>query len=360
MLRYILAPLALLYGLAVKIRNTLFDWQIITSKEFDVPTICVGNLAVGGTGKTPHVEFLIEELAPALSLALLSRGYGRKTKGFRWVTQDSTAQQVGDEPLQIKIKYPNVTVAVCESRVRGVETLLKQNPSLGAVLLDDAFQHRYLKAGMNILLTDYSNLFTRDYFLPFGTLRDSIAELHRADMVVVTKCPPSIKPIEQRIITNELGLMPYQSLYFTALAYGLATPVFSTGNHSLSPTQNTHILALSGIANTQPFTAYISALGNLWRSIEFPDHAHYTKRRVDMITQTFRAMPGEARMIITTEKDAARLRGIVQLDDDVKEALYYIPIRVGFIGDTGDEFITKLKRYVRQSKRNRNAHTEQG
>lgn len=216
-----LYPASWLYGAAVMMRNKLFDWEVLQSKSFDIPIISVGNLAVGGTGKTPHTEYLIKSLCNQYNVAVLSRGYKRHTKGYVLATPESTARSIGDEPYQMHQKFPSVTVAVDEKRCHGIEKLLAlQKPSIDVILLDDAFQHRYVKPGLSILLTDYHRLFCDDTLLPAGRLREPISGKNRAQIVIVTKCPQDIKPIDYNIITKRLNLYPYQQLFFSSFRYG--------------------------------------------------------------------------------------------------------------------------------------------
>ncbi|MDD3567256.1 MAG: tetraacyldisaccharide 4'-kinase, partial [Bacteroidales bacterium] len=219
-IRIILSPLALLYGTAIYLRNFLFDVNVLKSKSFNRAVICIGNLTVGGTGKTPHTEYLINLLKDDLNVATLSRGYKRKTKGFLMASSSSTASDIGDEPMQIRTKFSGITVAVDEQRVRGIETLLQQKPSTDVILLDDAFQHRYVRPGFSILLTDYNNLIYKDYFLPTGTLRDSFSQRKRANVVIVTKCPRDLSDGEQQKIIGKLKLQSHQQVYFTSYTYG--------------------------------------------------------------------------------------------------------------------------------------------
>ena len=223
-----LYPVSWIYGAVVVMRNKLFDWGIFRSKSFDVPVICVGNLAVGGTGKTPHTEYLIKLLRDKYQVAVLSRGYKRRTKGYVLATPQCTAKTIGDEPYQMYTKFSSVTLAVDEKRCHGIEKLLKlKEPSTDVILLDDAFQHRHVKAGLNILLTDYHRLFCDDTLLPAGRLREPVSGKNRAQIVIVTKCPQDIKPIDYNIITKRLNLYPYQRLFFSSFRYGNLQPVFS-------------------------------------------------------------------------------------------------------------------------------------
>ncbi len=360
MLRLLTAPIALVYGIAVKVRNLLYDLKIIKSIPIKRATICVGNLTVGGTGKTPHVEYLIHMLSPKYKIAILSRGYKRKTKGFRYVEVESTEEEVGDEPLQIKTKYPEITVAVDGNRVRGANTLITNEPNIEVILLDDAFQHRRIQPGYSILLTDYNNLITNDYFLPLGRLRDSLSELSRADCVIVTKCPKAIKPIELRIITKELNLMPYQSIFFSSLNYGTPLPVFRDNPMLLEISPRLKVLIIAGIANPLPFFDYVKSKFDVVDSIAFPDHYRYTEKKIRAIFERFSKINTNHKIIITTEKDATRIKAINSLDQNERNALFYIPIEVVLANDSESVFTNQIESYVRKSKRNGSLYKGKG
>ena len=246
-----LYPVSWIYGAVVVMRNKLFDWGIFRSKSFDVPVICFGNLAVGGTGKTPHTEYLIKLLHDKYQVAVLSRGYKRRTKGYVLATPQCTAKTIGDEPYQMYTKFSSVTLAVDEKRCHGIEKLLKlKEPSTDVILLDDAFQHRHVKAGLNILLTDYHRLFCDDTLLPAGRLREPVSGKNRAQIVIVTKCPQDIKPIDYNIITKRLNLYPYQQLFFSSFRYGNLQPVFPTMSPDTNANSTNHEVALSSLTNT--------------------------------------------------------------------------------------------------------------
>lgn len=354
--RILLAPIALLFGFAVKVRNLLFDYKILKSKDVGRHTICVGNLTVGGTGKTPHVEYLVNLLSPKYRIATLSRGYKRKTKGFRYADSDSTAELVGDEPLQMKTKFPDITVAVDGNRFRGATRIINDFPHTEVILLDDAYQHRYIKPGFSILLVDFNNLITRDHFLPFGRLRDSVKEKSRADIIIVTKCPKSIKPIDQRVITKEIGPFPYQSIFFSNFDYGKPIPVFGHIDNELSITKTTKSMAIAGIANPLPFFDHIHETTTLVQKNAFPDHYPFSEKKIKAIFESFSNIEGQNKAIFTTEKDAVRIRSFSNLDDEIKRSIFYVPIEVNFRGDTMADFNLKIESYVRTSKRNRSVH----
>lgn len=356
MLKHLLWPLALLYGFAVKMRNLLFNMGILKSVYFG-KTICVGNLTVGGTGKTPHTEHLIKLIKPTANVATLSRGYKRSTKGFMLANDSCNASTIGDEPYQIFSKFPNITVAVDENRVRGINTLRSIKPQLDIIILDDAFQHRYAKAELNILLTDYSNLIYSDFFLPVGRLRDSFSERKRGHMVVVTKCPHDLSPEKQDEIKGKLKLRPNQSVYFSAIEYGDIKPVFensSFSDYSLSP--NLTVVGVAGIANPKPFFNHLSHYTNLYHSIPLTDHFNFSEKKIRAIFEKFSQILHDPKAIITTEKDASRLREFSYLPDELKRCFYYLPIEVVFLGSNNGEFNRKIQSYVRKTKADNSLH----
>ena len=343
----------------VSIRNEMFDLKILPSREFDLPVISIGNITVGGTGKTPHTEYIISLLKSRLKVAALSRGYKRKTKGFYIVEPDSTVKQVGDEPLQIKQKFNDIIVAVDAKRVRGIEKLLALPDKPEVIILDDAFQHRYVTPGMNILLTDYERLITKDSLMPYGRLRESASNKERANIILVTKCPSEIKPIDERIITKELFVRPYQNLYFTRLEYGPAQPVFPEAiekgvNDSID---GNAVLLLTGIANPLPLKEYLMHKSHNIQEIKFPDHHNYTLKELDDIISRFNTLPEKNRIIITTEKDMVRIRDVENIPDAIRRNLYYIPLKISFLNDAGKDFDGKILNYVRENKSNFDLHS---
>ena len=320
-----LYPLSWLYGIGVCLRNKLFDWGWLRSKSFDVPVICVGNLAVGGTGKTPHTEYLIKLLQKnGVNVATLSRGYKRKSRGYVLADDKSNVRQIGDEPYQIKNKFPNARVAVDENRCHGIEQLLKlENPTVEAIILDDAFQHRHVKAGLNILLTDFHRLLCDDALLPAGRLREPSSGKNRAQMVIVTKCPDDIKPIDFNIIAKRLHLYPYQQLYFSRFRYGMLTPLFP------EKTNRPHVKLLS-----------------------FDDHHDFTPKDLLQIKEQFLHLEEWKRLIITTEKDAARLKLHPALDETLKPYIYVLPIEIEILQNQQYIFNQNIIGYVRAHSRN--------
>ena len=338
-----------MYNLIMSIRNFLFDkgWGL-KQQAFDVPLISVGNLSMGGTGKTPHTEFLVKLLQQAgKDVAVLSRGYGRATKGFRLATDSSTASEIGDEPRQIKQKFPQCTVAVCEKRVVGMRHLIAERQEAGksmdnwVVVLDDAFQHRYIKPGFSILLTDYARPYYADRVLPWGRLRESAEGAQRADVIIVTKCPKNLTPTAAEQIRTKLAPLPSQEVFFTCFDYG--SPYCASNNQTAELPENA--LVLTGIAKPQPLYAYLEAHGVEIKPLAFPDHHAFTPSDVSRINAAFAALP-EGSKVITTEKDAVRLRLLPTLSEAVKQQLLVQPIEVKFLFGQTEKFNTKIHDYV--------------
>ncbi|NDW12362.1 tetraacyldisaccharide 4'-kinase [Bacteroides sp. 214] len=351
-----LYPLSFLYGIGVGLRNKLFDWRILRSKSFDVPVICIGNIAVGGTGKTPHTEYLIKLLQHDFRIAVLSRGYKRKSKGYILANEQSTAQTIGDEPFQIKNKFPEVTLAVAESRVEGIEQLLKTKEDRpDVILLDDAFQHRYVHAGVYILLTDYHRLFCYDTLLPAGRLREPAKAKDRAQVVVVTKCPPDLKPIEYNIIAKKLQLYPYQKLFFSTFVYGKLTPILSKEKEKRllsSIKKEESVLLVTGIAAPESIIKEIGKYTGQIETLTFGDHHNFTSKDIKTIEERFAALKGE-KLIITTEKDASRLVNATFSNQNIKQYIYALPIEVQILQGQQHLFNKYIYGYARKNKRDR-------
>ena len=348
-----LLPLSWLYGLGVKFRNMLFEIGILHSESFDVPVISVGNITVGGTGKTPHVEYLIELLKDKAKVAVLSRGYKRRTRGFVIADDNATAKTIGDEPLQMKRKYgDDIMVAVDRKRCHGIRQLTSDEDGIDVILLDDAFQHRYVKPGVNILLVDYHRLIIYDKLLPAGRLREPLSGKNRADIVIVTKCPHDLKPMEFRVITKAMNLYPFQRLFFTCLEYRNITPVFGSGEQSLdSIGKDCHILLLTGIASPQQMIEDLSPRCPHITPLTFGDHHTFTSSDVARINNEFAALP-HPKMIITTEKDATRLIAVEGLSEEVRGAMFALPVKIRFMLGQEESFNEKIIGYVRKNSRN--------
>ena len=349
-----LRPLSSLYGLGVELRNQLFELNILKSRSFTTPVISVGNITVGGTGKTPHVEYLVRLLSNEAKVAVLSRGYKRKTHGYQLADKDSTMRDIGDEPYQMKLKFPNIEVAVDANRCEGIDHLIndEQTKDTDVIILDDAYQHRYVKPGINILLVDYHRLIIYDELLPSGRLREPIESKKRADIVIITKCPDSLNPIDYRVLTKAMKLYAYQSLFFTSLHYGAPYLLFGGDETRVPKKQNSDVLLLTGIASPEQMIDDVQPNVKSLKPLTFPDHHAFSPRDIEKINNAFAAMPQESRVILTTEKDAARLRNVSGLSEEVKQRLLVLPVEVKFMLDGEKIFNDKIISYVRKNSRN--------
>ncbi|WDF62787.1 tetraacyldisaccharide 4'-kinase [Flavobacterium sp. KACC 22763] len=334
-LRKILFPFAILYGFITSIRNFFFDKGILKSTSFDLPVIAVGNLSVGGTGKTPQIEYLIRLLSDKYKVATLSRGYKRKSEGFVLANENSNAEILGDEPFQFYQKFPNVMVAVDANRTNGIQQLLSQNGKPEIILLDDAYQHRKVKAGFYILLTSYGDLYSDDFMLPTGNLRESRSGAERASIVVVTKCPKILTEEEQTEIRLKLKLKTAQQVFFTFIDYDMVVYGKSEKN-AVSDIKSEPKLLLAGIAKPKPFFDYLKNESD--ECLTFPDHHHFSDADLDSIK-----IKANGRKIITTEKDYVRLK-----DSELVDQLYYLPIKSSFINHQQD-FDTTILEYVKEN-----------
>lgn len=329
--------LSWLYASVMQLRNRMFDCGMLHEQRYDVPVVGVGNLAVGGTGKTPHVEWLLRNF-PELRTAVLSRGYGRSTKGFRLVETSSTASEVGDEPLQIKRNFPASTVCVCEKRVVGMSRLLDLGTRPQIVVLDDNFQHRYVRAGLQILLTDYSRLYTRDKVMPSGRLRERSSGASRADIIVVTKCPSNLAAISAQHIVDELAPQSSQRVFFSTMAYAPLRPI--DGEKVVPPPvlKDRRVLLVTGVAHPEPLITYMESFGAQVAHIRFADHHRFTAHDVSRINNAAEA----ADYIVTTEKDAMRMAELRHAFADAVVAKTYVqPIIVNFLFD-GERTLSEI------------------
>ena len=347
-----LLVLSWFYGLGVGIRNLLFEMGVLKSRSFNTPVISVGNITVGGTGKTPHVEYLIRLLKDKMNVAVLSRGYKRKSSGYILSDKDTPMRMIGDEPYQIKQKFPDITVAVDKKRTRGITNLTEADgaPDVDVILLDDAFQHRYVKPGLNILLVDYHRLIVYDRLLPAGRLREPVRAKDRADVVIITKCPKDLKPMEFRVITKAMKLYPYQQLYFSTLEYDTPRAVFSgkTFDENLN---GKNILLLTGIASPEQMMHDLQEYDAEITPLTFGDHHDFSKKDVAKINESFASIP-EPKVILTTDKDATRLMATDGLSDEVKNNLYSLPMRIVIMQEQEEEFNNKILGYVYKNSRN--------
>lgn len=340
-LPYVLKPMSWLYGMVTDVRNWLFDHRVLPVEEFDVPVVSIGNLTVGGTGKTPHVEYLAGMLSSTYNIAVLSRGYKRKTRGFILANSNSTPESVGDEPLQIYLKLGSrIKVAVCENRRKGIREIIRQFPDTQLILLDDAFQHRYVKPKVNVMLMDYSRPVYDDSLLPYGRLRESSHQVNRADMVVVTKCPAGLSPLSFRLISKKLGLMPYQKLYYTSYSYGPLMPVFPEDSpyHAdlAALTARDSVMLVTGIANPRGFVRHFRSYPFKVVVNHFPDHHDFTRSDIEELKNKFLTLKGERKVIVTTEKDAVRLAYNPYFPSSLKQFVFYIPVSVRMVAETED------------------------
>ena len=349
-----LLPLSKLYGLGMGMRNLMFKWGVLKQREFGVPVVVVGNIAVGGTGKTPHTEYVLDLLKFKYHIGMLSRGYKRKTKGFVLATRKSTPDDIGDEPFQIYKKFGrDVTVAVCEDRCVGIEELLRIDPKINLIVLDDVFQHSFVKPTVSVVLTEFGNPLFYDKLLPYGRLREPANAIYRADMVVVTKCPPQLKALEYRIFKNNLKLFPYQKLFFSTFDYGSLVPVFPdeapAPPHLSWLTAADSVMVIAGIANPKPFVRYVKSFAAKVKVKGYPDHHNFSKRDMEVIGRLFGQLPGDRRLIVTTEKDAVRLASHPYFPQELKSRIYYLPVKVKFDPHNVDSFDGELQKALLNS-----------
>ena len=340
-----------LYGLGVGMRNLMFKWHILKQREFPVPVVVVGNIGVGGTGKTPHTEYVIDLLRYKYRIGMLSRGYKRKTKGFVLATRRSSPLDIGDEPYQLYQKFgSDITVAVCEDRCAGIEEMLRLDPKINLIVLDDAFQHRYVKPTVSIVLTEFNNPVFYDRLLPLGRLREPQSSIYRADMVVVTKCPEQLQPLEYRIFKNSLKLFPFQKLFFSRFDYPALRPLFPdyvpTTLHLSWLSSADTIYVLSGIANPKPLVRYLKGFKAKVKVKVYPDHHNFSRRDLENITRRFNELEGERKFIVTTEKDAVRLVNNPYFPHELKNSIFFQPIEVKFDPKNTERFDLELQKML--------------
>lgn len=341
--RILLLPFSLLYWLAIGIRNFLYNKGIWKSTSFGLPMICVGNLSVGGTGKSPMVEYLVRLLQPHFRVATLSRGYKRKTKGYALANDHTTALEIGDEPMQFHLKFPDLPVAVGEDRIEAVAQLLHDRPETDVIILDDAFQHRAIKAGLNIILTDYSNLYSRDFYLPAGDLRDLKSSAARANWIVVTKCPPNMNAEEQQRVIRELNPGPEQKLFFATMVYD--TPYHLTNGKQRPIDPADEILLITGIANPKPLKDYLEQHSGSYQLQAYSDHHIFTIDDLRDIHKKFDALESKQKIMLTTEKDAVRLTKFRNEMGD--RPFYVLPVRHELLFNQAEHFNNLLIDFVR-------------
>lgn len=332
--RILLFPFSLLYAFVSRTRNFLYDKKLLHSVSFNLPIICVGNLAVGGTGKSPMVELLIRMLKEDFRIATLSRGYKRKTKGYVLASDHTTALEIGDEPMQFHIKFPYVPIAVGEERVTAIPQLLYDQPETEVIILDDAFQHRSIKAGLNVLLTDYSNIYYKDFLLPTGDLRDNRYSRRRADVIVVTKCKPDLSPEEADHIREEIAPLSHQSVFFTKIDYGTPYHISNKMDYVLHP--EVEVLLVTGIANPEPLKKYLLQQVQTFEQLLYADHHIFNIDDLKDIRRKYEEMDAQPKIILTTEKDAVRL---MKFNEELHQLpLYVIPVQHQFLFEQADAF----------------------
>lgn len=349
--KILLFPFAVIYGIITALRNFLYDWKILSSKSFDVHTICVGNLAVGGTGKTPHVEYLIHLLKNEMKLAVLSRGYKRKSTGFIHATNSSSINDIGDEPLLYKTKNPDLDVCVDGNRVNGVKNILAFSEPPKVIILDDAYQHRALNCELKIIISEYTNVFINDCMMPAGYLRESKRGINRADIVIISKTPERTSAVEMRNLSKDLKLLAHQQLFFSWLKYGELYG-FQNPNETINTLNDLfryRIILFTGIGNPTPMVTYLKEYSSDVKHIPFSDHHQFTINDIDDIRAELDAIEGGNKIVITTEKDAMRLRNGDLQDLANTLPLYVLPIEIDF-KDKTQEFNETIINYVRTNK----------
>lgn len=360
--KIILLPCSKLYGAATFMRNKFFDWHILKEVEFDIPVIAVGNLAVGGTGKTPHVEYIVDKMRRNRKVAVLSRGYKRETHGFVMAGRNSMPRDIGDESYQIYRKFGGeVIVAVCEDRVHGIRELLRTNPSIEMIVLDDAFQHRYVKPTVSVVVSEYNRPVYRDSLLPYGNLREGRRGLNRAEILIVSKCPTNMRPFDYSDVRGNYDLMPFQHLFFSHFQYKELRPVFP----ELATTvpyldwlgENDRILAIAGIGNPRPFIRQVKSHGARVKVDIYPDHHNYTRKDIEYIQGRFDSLrKGGQRIIVTTEKDAVRLKANPYFPYELKASTFYLPISVEFDRPDNEPGIIEVLRKIIDGNHPRKEH----
>ncbi len=341
-IRILLFPLSLLYGAAICVRNWCFDKGLFSSASFNLPVICIGNLAAGGTGKSPMVEFLVRKLKADFKVAVLSRGYKRKTKGYALADETSTALDIGDEPMQFQTKFPEVTIAVGEERMVAIPQLLHDRPDTNVIILDDAFQHRSVKAGMNILLTDYNNLFTRDWFLPTGDLRDEKRSYNRSQFIVVTKCKRDLSDFEKQQIIREIKPLKNQEIFFSFIDYG--NPYHIITKDFFQITDKVDVLLVTGIANPEPLKKWLNTNSNTYYELSYSDHHIFSIDDLKSIISRFQHIEAPSKIILTTEKDAVRL---MKFSRELRELPFYvIPIQPSILFNEEKRFTDLIVKFI--------------
>ncbi len=347
-----LLPLSWLYGVGSDFRNMLFNTGILSSKSYSIPIISVGNITAGGTGKTPHIEYLIRLLSERYRVAVLSRGYKRRSRGYVLAQPDTPMEMIGDEPWQIKEKFPQAYVAVDTNRRHGIERLMtdQKTRDVQVILLDDAYQHRYVTPGINILLIDYHRMITEDRLLPAGRLRERVSNKIRANMVIVTKCPRNLTPIGYRVVQQSLHLKPYQSLFFSTFKYGNLKKLFTKGEMPLEQIRkdSMHVLLVTGIGNPQQMEQDMRKFAQYVTPLSYSDHHYFTPQNVEEINNAALKIP-KPMIVVTTEKDAPRLKNMQGFNEVVRDNLYVFPIEIEILKEKETTLNEQIINYVHKN-----------
>ncbi len=351
MLKLFLAPLSWIYGFVIAVRNWLYDSGIRKSVTLDVPVVCVGNITVGGTGKTPMCEALIGHFQERYNVGLISRGYGRKTRGYLEVTPEMSWRKCGDEPRQIKTGYPDTVVVVCKDRVAGIERMLREHPEVNLVIMDDGFQYRRLTPKLNIVMTDYARPIDKDHLLPLGRLRDQRRQMRRAHYVVLTRCPAGMTPLDRRIRRNNLELLPYQNLSFTRVVAGDPYPAFPSEAGDRRLKAGAKVVAMAALGNPASFLDGLEARYRMEGELLWPDHHPYVVRDLHRMQQALEEAGDEA-VIVTTEKDAVKLGSGAKIPPEVKARIFVQPCEMGFIEESKHDFFKKMEYDVGTNQKN--------
>lgn len=344
--RLLLYPFALLYGAVVWVRNRMYDAKIFSSIGFTVPIITVGNLSTGGTGKTPHVEYLVRLLQYQYQVATMSRGYKRHTQGFIVADEHTNALRIGDEPMQYHLKFPELVVSVAEERMTGIPALLQRRPDVDVILLDDAYQHRSVKAGLTILITDHSSPFYKDHVLPFGSLREGRSAYKRAGLVIVSKCPENMTAAQAQVIEKRIAPLPHQQVFFTGIRYDQPYH-FITGQQVSLSTCN--IVLVCGIARPEPLVAYLKSRATDVHTLTYADHHYFVSSDLEEIKTTYDNWHVNNKVIVTTEKDAARLHLHAQMLVQWNIPIVVLPITIIVLLGKSAEFDATILKYVEQA-----------
>ncbi|MBS1615773.1 MAG: tetraacyldisaccharide 4'-kinase [Bacteroidetes bacterium] len=347
LIRFLLYPFALIYGVVVWLRNRLYDSGFFSSVEFSLPVICVGNLSVGGTGKTPHVEYLLRLLQYQYRVATMSRGYKRSTQGFVLADENSNALRIGDEPMQYHLGFPEVAVSVAEERMTGIPLLLQHRPDVEVVLLDDAYQHRSVKAGLNILITDFSKPYFQDFILPYGRLREGRSAARRAHTIIVSKCPPGLPRKEAEQIVAAISPLPHQQVFFSSIRYGQAYEMLQRTPVDI---QGKQVLLVCGIARPEPLAAHLNSVCKGLHLLRFSDHHYFGSRDLEEIAATYKNWQQEDKIILTTEKDATRMLLHRERLVEMNLPIAVLPIEISFLFDAGNTFNALIEKNINQQR----------